>query len=413
MIPKYEWLIAWRYLKSKQKDSFISVISAFSLAGIALGVATLIIVMSVMNGYEVELIKRIIGINGHLTINRESGDIYDYDAYVREISKIEGVEFSAPMITGQGMASHEAASSGVMVRGMRASDVMEKPALEGAIKFGSIYHDKANEVIIGVTLARKLGVKMGDKIKLISASSDVTILGTMPRIKTYEVVGLFDVGMYEYNASTVFMPLEAAQNYFDHEDAVTDIEIILSNHKLTDIVTNEIAVLRDDRMMVVDFSKSNEQLVAALTVERNVMFLILTLMVLVAAFNIISSLIMLVKDKSKSVAILRTIGLSKASVLRIFIICGSFIGVTGSAIGGILGVMFASNIENIRSFLEGLTGTNLFDPMIYYLTKLPASLEFSNVASIISMSMLLSFLATIYPAWRAAKLMPAQALRYE
>lgn len=413
MIPKYEWLIAWRYLKSKQKDSFISVISAFSLAGIALGVATLIIVMSVMNGYEVELIKRIIGINGHLTINRESGDIYDYDSYVSEISKIEGVEFSAPMITGQGMASHESASSGVMVRGMRASDVMEKPALEDAIKFGSIYHDNTNEVIIGATLARKLGVKMGDKIKLISASSDVTILGTMPRIKTYEVVGIFDVGMYEYNASTIFMPLEAAQNYFDHENAVTDIEIILSNHKLTDVVTNEIAVLRDDRMMVVDFSKSNEQLVAALTVERNVMFLILTLMVLVAAFNIISSLIMLVKDKSKSVAILRTIGLSKGSVLRIFIICGSFIGVTGSAIGGILGVMFAANIENIRSFLEGLTGTNLFDPMIYYLTKLPASLEFSNVVSIISMSMLLSFLATIYPAWRAAKLMPAQALRYE
>lgn len=413
MIPKYEWLIAWRYLKSKQKDSFISVISAFSLAGIALGVATLIIVMSVMNGYEVELIKRIIGINGHLTINRELGDIYDYDEYVSEISKIEGVEFSAPMITGQGMISNESASSGVMVRGMRASDVMEKPALQDSIKFGSVYHDNANEVIIGVTLARKLGVRIGDKIKLISASSDVTILGTMPRIKTYEVAGIFDVGMYEYNASTIFMPLEAAQNYFDHENAVTDIEIILSNHKLTDVVTNQIAVLRDDRMMVVDFSKSNEQLVAALTVERNVMFLILTLMVLVAAFNIISSLIMLVKDKSKSVAILRTIGLSKASVLRIFIICGSFIGVTGSAIGGILGVMVAVNIENIRSFLEGLTGTNLFDPMIYYLTKLPASLEFSNVVSIISMSMLLSFLATIYPAWRAAKLMPAQALRYE
>lgn len=413
MIPKYEWLIAWRYLKSKQKDSFISVISAFSLAGIALGVATLIIVMSVMNGYEVELIKRIIGINGHLTINRESGDIYNYDEYNHKISKINGVSFSAPMVTGQGMASHENTSSGVIIRGMKASDVMEKPSLEGAIKLGSIYHDNTNEVIIGVTLARKLGLKLGDKIKLISASSDVTILGTMPRIKTYEVVGVFDVGMYEYNASTIFMPLEAAQNYFDHENGVTDIEIILSNHNLTNAVTREIALLSDDRMMVVDFSKSNEQLVAALTVERNVMFLILTLMVLVAAFNIISSLIMLVKDKSKSIAILRTIGISKGSVLRIFIICGSFIGVTGSAVGGLLGVVFAANIENIRSFLESITGTNLFDPMIYYLTKLPVSLEFDNVVTIISMSMLLSFLATIYPAWRAAKLMPAQALRYE
>jgi len=413
MIKKYEWMIAWRYLRSKQKEGFISVISAFSLAGIALGVATLIIVMSVMNGYEVELIKRIVGINGHLSINKRSSDITDYNQYVNEIRGVPGVAFAAPMIMGQGMLSADKFSSGVMVRGMSESDVMEKPMLSGSIKAGSFYHDNANEVVIGSILARKMGVSLGDKVKLISASSEVTILGTMPRIKTYEVVGIFDVGMYEYNASTIFMPLSQAQNYFDHPDAVTDIEIVLTHPKFAAAVQDHLSELRDDEMMVTDFSQSNDQLVAALRVERNVMFLILTMIVVVAAFNIISSLIMLVKDKTKSIAILRTMGISQVSILKIFIMCGSCIGVSGAVLGGIIGVLFSVNVERMRAVLESMSGVTLFDPVIYYLTKLPSELEISNVIVVLIISVLLSFMATIYPAWRAAKLMPAQALRYE
>jgi lipoprotein-releasing system permease protein len=413
VIKKYEWDIAWRYLRSKQKEGLISIITSFSLAGIALGVATLIIVMSVMNGYEVELIKRIIGINGHLNISKVDGNITGYSGYILKIEQIPEAKFVAPLVMGQGMLSSDVASCGVMVRGMSEESLRNKPTMESSIKFGDIYKNSSNQIVIGTTLAYKLNVSIGDKVRLISASSDVTILGTMPKIKTYYVSGIFDVGMYEYNATTIFMPIDQAQLYFDYDDAISDIEVVLNHPKQAEEFKKELAVISEPDFSINDVSQSHEQLVAALRVERNVMFLILTMIIIVAAFNIVSSMIMLVKDKTKSIAILRTIGVTKRSMLKIFIICGTFIGLVGSVLGGGIGILVSLHIETIRTFLENFTGVALFDPVIYYLTKLPSELDYYNVALVLSMSMTLSFLATIYPAWRAANLMPAQALRYE
>lgn len=413
MIKNYEWMIAWRYLRSKQKDSFISVISSFSLAGIAIGVATLIIVLSVMKGYEVDLIKRIVGINGNINISSNSG-IMNYDAkYIQKIEKLPEVKFVAPMVAGQAMASYRDRSSGIVVRGLDVEDIIKKPMLSSSLKQGSFYKMNSNEVVIGDVLARRLKVRIGDKIKLISSSNDVTILGMLPKMKTFTVVGLFDVGMYEYNASMIFMPLEKAQQYFDCDEGITDIEIVLSHPDLVNKIKNNLASFSPNNLIISNFAQSNNQLIAALKVERNVMFIILTMIILVAAFNIISSLIMLVKDKTKSIAILMAMGMDQASILKVFIICGTLIGLIGSIIGTIIGVLVAVNIEKIRSFLEKLTGSTLFDPIIYYLTKLPSELEIYNVVMVLMTAIVLSFLATIYPAWRAAKMLPAQALRYE
>lgn len=414
MFKKYEIKIALRYLKSKRKEGFISVISAFSFIGIALGVATLIIVMAVMNGYEVELIKRILGINGHISVSSPYGKIEKYQELISGIEKIPGVKFVAPQVIGQAMATNKENASGVLVRGMEGEDLKKKPIMDSAIKSGSLNnYIEGNGIIIGTTLAQNLRAGVGSEVKLIAPSSDAIIIGTIPRMKTFKVVGIFDVGMYEYNSSTVFMQLSSAQKFFRYYESISDIEIIAEKLSQVEIIKSEIAAIQKEPLTIIDWSITHQNWINALKVERNVMFLILTLIIIVAAFNIISSLIMLVKEKTRSIAILRTVGMTKSSIIKIFILSGSVIGFVGTFLGAVIGVAFSLNIERIKLFLESMTGLTLFDPVIYYLTQLPVDLEARNVVSVLLISLGLSFLATVYPAWKASKLMPAEALRYE
>jgi len=414
MIQPFELMIAFRYLRAKRRESFISIVSWFSLIGIALGVATLIIVMSVMNGYHVELLKRILGINGHITISQSLGKIENYDEYISQINTIDGVTYSAPLILGQAMATANGTSVGAQVRGMNGASLTHKPVLKDTLDEYSLNKYSNREgVYLGVSLARSLGLRIGDKIKLLIPETATTIVGAIPRMKTYNVVGVFDVGMYEYNATTIFMPLEDAQILFKFKDSVSDIEVMVKDPEAMDGIKDKIFQIMPPQTHMMDWSMANSSLFAALSVERNVMFLILTLIILVAVFNIISSLIMLVKDKSSNIAILRTMGASKNSIIKIFVICGSMIGVIGTLSGALLGITFALNIERIRVFLQSLTGQTLFDPVIYFLTKLPSHLDFGSVFVVCSISLGFSLLATIYPAYRASKLTPAEVLRYE
>ncbi|WHQ47161.1 MAG: lipoprotein-releasing ABC transporter permease subunit [Candidatus Midichloria sp.] len=415
MITKVELLIALRYLRTKNKEGFISIVSAFSLVGIALGVATLIIVMSVMAGYEMQLISKILGINGHITISAVQGDIKNFKELKKKISQIEHVEYTAPIIMAQAMINSESGSSkGVLVRGIDGRDLEKKPAMGSLTSINEFNSYKNNEgIFIGKTMAREMMLGVGDYVKLIAPKVDNLAFGMVPRIKTFKVVGIFDVGMYEYNSNSIFMPLQYAQLFFEHKGSATDLEVVIDHPRYLEFVKRDINSIIDSRLRVVDWTAANQSLMAALRVERNVMFLILMLIILIAAFNIISSLIMLVQDKKKSIAILRTIGMKKISILRIFVICGSIIGITGTFLGAIIGILFTIYIEQIRQFLESMTGQIIFDPIIYFLTTLPAEFSVTSTIIIVATSLLLSFLATIHPAWKAASVMPAVALRYE
>jgi lipoprotein-releasing system permease protein len=414
MIKNYEWMIAWRYLRSKRREGFISVVSAFSLLGIILGVATLIIVMSVMKGYEIELINRIIGINSHVTIGATDRELREYKLILDEVKQNPDVSYVAPIVMGQALATTNNFSTGVEIRGMNGDDIAAKPLVHNSLIAGNFAdYQKQEGVLIGKALARQLRAQVGDELRLISPKTNISILGAIPRSKTFKIVGIFDVGMYEYNSSTIFMPLNLAQLFFDYDETVTDIEVLLTDPYSVKEVAQKIAMSVAQDLIITNWQQNNENIVQALAVERNVMFLILMLIILVATFNIISGLIMLVKEKSYDIAILRTIGMHKLSVIKIFVIAGSMIGIIGSLIGGGLGIWFSLNIQKIKETLESLTGITLFDPVIYFLTTLPSHLVWSDVVLVMSISLLLSFLATIYPAWKAAKLMPAEALRYE
>lgn len=413
MIQSFEWLIALRYLRSKRKESFISVVTGFSLVGIILGVATLIVVMSVMNGFHKQFLSHVLGIQGHVTLAKTDGVFQNYEDFIARLNKIPDITYIAPLVMGQGMATSNLDNSGVMVRGMTAADLKKKPMVYESITDQELDDFKEGKgVIVGISLAQKLQVRIGDTIKIVAPDSTNTVIGNIPRIKTFPVIGLFDVGLYQYNSSTIFMPLSDAQTFFKKYDAVTEIEIMLKNPEQVQHIKKQIRALVGDDVKLIDWQKSQEKFFKALEVERTVMFLILTLIILVAALNIISGLIMLVKEKSTNIAILRTIGSSKSSIIKIFIISGSMIGITGTFLGVILGVSFAMNIERIKNLLESITGTNLFDPVVYFLTTLPSDLEISSVVKVASMSLIFSVLATIYPAWRASRLTPAEVLRY-
>ena len=414
LFSKFERLVAKRYLRAKRKEGFISVITGFAFTGIALGVATLIIVMSVMNGFRHELLSRILGINGHIGIMSPLGYPFNnYKEAVKDLAEIEHVQVVIPMIENQLLVSAGKAAEGAMVRGLRAEDLMKKPILANSMKNVDLKDFSGDNVIMGVRLATKMGIVPGDKITLISPNGKVTAFGSVPRMKSYQVIGTFDVGMYEYDSNFIFMPLEAAQTYFGLKGAVTHIDVTLDDESVLRSVRKVIEESVGAGAYVYDWKQSNAAFFNAIDVERNVMFLILTLIILVAAFNIITGLIMLVKDKGRDIAVLRTMGASKGMIMRIFFMDGAFIGVIGTSIGLILGLWFCHNIENIRQFLQNIAGRDLFSAEIYFLSKLPARVDNLEVLTVALISLLLSFLATLYPAYRAAKFDPVEALRYE
>ncbi|MFO1155118.1 MAG: lipoprotein-releasing ABC transporter permease subunit [Rhodospirillales bacterium] len=414
MFSRFEWHVAMRYLKPRRQEGFISLIALLSFLGIALGVATLIIVMSVMNGFRAELLGRILGLNGHINIQGQVGGITDYEGLRAQVARLPGVRFADPMIENQVMVSASGVARGAVVRGLSPQDMRQRSLIASAITAGSLDAFDGNDAIaIGDRLAERLGLTVGDRLTLISPAGTVTAFGTVPRVRAYRIVALFDVGMYEYDSSFVFMPLEAAQTYFNMPGAVTTLEVFLDDPDRAAEVTKLIWRETDQPLRVTDWQRLNAGFFNAIQVERNVMFLILTLIIVVAAFNIISSLIMLVKEKGRAIAILRTMGATKGSITRIFFIAGSSVGVVGTLLGFVIGLTFARNIESIRQWIQGFTGTDLFASEIYFLSKLPAKVDASEVAVVTIMALVLSFLATLYPSWRAARIEPAEALRYE
>lgn len=410
----FEWLVAGRYLRAKRQESFISVISGFSLVGIALGVATLIIVMSVMNGFRAELLGRILGLNGHLIVQSITGAIPDYDASVARIRQIPGVTNATPFIEGQVLVNTPGQSFGALVRGLTQAGLTRLTAVSSTIKPDVLANfGKDDSIIVGARLAERLGIAPGMAVTLVAPNGDVTPFGSTPRIKTYRVAGTFNIGMSEYDQTYIFMPLKEAQLFFGLGDNVQGIEVMVAQPDNVEKWRFPVQRAAGPTARLTDWQQMNSSLFGALNVERNVMFLILTLIILVAALNIISGLIMLVKDKGGDIAILRTMGASRGAVMRVFFIAGAFIGTTGTVLGVLIGVVFCANIETIRQFLSRITGTTLFDPTIYFLSQMPAKIDPYDVIAVVVMALSLSFAATLYPSWRAARLDPVEALRYE
>jgi lipoprotein-releasing system permease protein len=410
----FERMVAMRYLRARRKEGFISVIAGFSLLGIALGVATLIIVMSVMNGFRHELLARILGLNGHLTMEAYQGPLPNYEQLTDELRKLPMVKMADPLVQGQAMVTVKDRAIGAVVRGMRPEDVKARAIIASNIKQGSLDHFQGDDVvIIGSRMAESLGVGVGDQITLISPQSTPTMIGLIPRIKSYEVVGIFEVGMSEYDSTFVFMPLEAAQLYFKMPGGASDIEIMVNDPDRVGAALDAIEAKIGGNYRFIDWQQANSSFFGAIQVEQNVMFLILTLIIVVAAFNIISGQIMLVKDKGRDIAILRTMGATRGMIMRIFLLSGASIGVLGTALGFAFGLAFADNIESIRQWLQSLLHTHLFPEEVYFLSQLPAIVDPGEVTTVVIMSLTLSLLATLYPSWRAARLDPVEALRYE
>ncbi|HUK59263.1 MAG TPA: lipoprotein-releasing ABC transporter permease subunit [Stellaceae bacterium] len=409
----FERMVAFRYLRARREERFISVIAIFSLLGIALGVATLIIVMAVMNGFRAELLSRILGFNGHINVYAAEGPLTNYGPLAQQVVKLPGIKSATPMIEGQVMASAKAGATGALVRGISEQDIAAQPLLSQHIAPAALQGFKDDNVLLGSRLAFRLGLKIGDSITLISPQGTATAFGTVPRIKSYTIAGTFEVGMYEYDNSVIFMPLEAAQTFFNLGQGVSSLEVMVADPDGVRRYDAEIAQALGGRVRVFDWQQSNLSFFNAVEVERNVMFLILTLIIVVAAFNIVSSMIMLVKDKGRDIAILRTMGATRGMILRIFMLSGASVGIVGTVAGFVLGVAFADNIEAIRQFVQSIIGTQLFAAEIYFLTQIPARIDSDEVASVLAMAFGLSFLATVYPSWRAARLDPVEALRYE
>ena len=410
----FERMVAMRYLRARRQEGFISVIAGFSLLGIALGVATLIIVMSVMNGFRVELLGRILGLNAHIAVYaRASGPIPDYDALVNRLRGLRYVVAAAPLVEGQVLATANSVASFAQIKGMRLADVEARTLLSSNIKKGSLHDFSGDGVLIGTRMAARMGLAVGDFITFINPQGTATAVGTIPRVKAYKVIGLFEVGMYEYDNGYVYMPYDTAQVFFRVPDGANAIEVMLNDADRAGQLAFLIAGIVGPDLRVVDWQQAYASYFGAVQVERNVMFLILTLIILVAAFNIISSMIMLVKDKGRDIAILRTMGATRAMVLRIFFMSGASVGVIGTIGGLVLGVVFTLNIETIRQWLQALSGATIFPAEIYFLSHLPARLDWTEVVQVVVMALALSVLATIYPSWRAARLDPVEALRYE
>lgn len=410
----FEWLLASRYLRARRKEGFVSVIAAVSFLGIMLGVATLIIVMAVMNGFRKDLFAKILGLNGHVVVYKVGAPFNDYADVTAAVAGAKGVKRAIPLIEGQVMVSSAYLATGAALRGVGEQDLKSLPLVADNIRFGSLDgFDTAGGLAIGTRLANMMRINVGDTLTIISPRGAATPFGTAPRSKTYPVTAIFELGMSEYDKTMVFMPLTEAQRYFSKPGEVDILEVVIDDPENVDATSRQIRIAAGPTINVTDWRQRNETFFTVLEVERNVMFIILSLIVLVAALNIISGLMMLVKDKGRDIAILRTMGASKGSVMRVFLITGASIGVVGTLAGLVLGIVFCANIEEIRQFVAWVAGTKVFDPNVYYLTRLPADVNPVETASIVVMALVLSVLATLYPSWRASRLDPVEALRYE
>ncbi len=413
LFSPFERLVGWRYLRARRAEGFVSVITWFSLLGIALGVATLIVVMAVMNGFRQELFTRILGLNGHVNVFAQAGSLYDYEPRLERLRQIPGILLADPIVEGQALMTQNGAATGVMVRGFRAEDLKARQSVASHIIAGTLQDFKDDGIVIGARMAERLTLKVGDDLTLVSAQSRASAFGSVPRLRAYPIVAIFDVGMYEYDNNYVFMPMQAAQVFYRLDSAVTAIEIFVANQQKVNEYREPILAAAGPGTRAQDWQQRHAGFMSTLQVERNVMFLILTLIILVAAFNIISSMFMLVKDKGRDIAILRTMGATRGMVMRVFFLSGASIGVAGTLSGSALGILIATNIEKVRQFFQWLSGTELFRAEFYYLSELPAVVDWQEVTHVVLMALVISFLATIYPSWRAAKLDPVEALRYE
>ncbi len=414
MFNAFERAVAGRYLRARRGERFVSVIAGFSLVGIALGVATLIIVMSVMGGFKTDLLGRILGFNGHLGVYGAGAPLTEFDADVTKIRTVAGVVSAIPVVDGQVLLTDERGdNTGGYVRGIRQADLQSLHAVSDHILAGSLAAFRGPDAIaVGITLANRFGLTVGSKITLVSPQGAATAFGTIPRVRAYTVAAVFQVGMNEYDSGYVFLPLDSAQIFFQQPGQATQIEVSVDDPDHARAIGRAIQqALSGQRVQILDWQQTENSFFAAIQVEQNVMFLILTLIILVAAFNVVSSLIMMVKDKTRDIAVLRTIGAGRGAVLRIFLMVGASIGVTGTIAGTILGVLFCLNVERIQGWVEALTGRTVFDPTVYYLAHLPARLDWHEVVQIIVMALALSLLATLYPSWRAARTDPVEALR--
>jgi lipoprotein-releasing system permease protein len=409
----FEWMLSARYLRARRREGLISVIAGFSFLGIMLGVATLIVVMAVLNGFRTELLDKILGLNGHILVQPMESPLTDWQDVAARLDQVPGIRLAAPVIDGQALASSPSEAVAVFVRGMRADDLNKLASIASNVRQGTLAgFDDSKGLAIGRLLADKLSLHAGDSVTLISQKGAVTPMGVMPRVKTYKITAVFEIGMSEYDSSIVLMPLSEAQGYFNHVNDVSSIEVFTTNPDRVDVFREKVTEAAGRPVLLADWRRRNTTFFDALQVQRNVMFVIVTLIVLVAALNIISGLIMLVKDKGSDIAVLRTMGTTRGSIMRIFLITGASIGVVGTLTGVMVGLVICRNIDAIRQFLSWLTRTDLFPRELYFLSKLPAEIDFGQTSAVVLMALTLSFLATLYPSWRAARLDPVEALRY-
>jgi lipoprotein-releasing system permease protein len=411
----FEWLLALRYLRARRKEGFISVIAGFSFVGIMLGVATLIIVMAVMNGFHKEVFAKFLGLDGHVVVFRlDHRDFPDYQDYAKRLRTAPGVRHAIPVIEGEVLASAPALSHGSKVRGLTEEGLKALPEVSGNIRAGTLEgFDSDGGIAIGSGLRRMLGIEVGDSLTLVSPRGARTPFGTVPRAKSYKVVAVFEVGMQEFDRRFIFMPLDEAQRFFDKGDAVDALEVLVDDPEHVDKAVDAMKGVGIPSLRFITWKQRNAGLSSVLQVERIMMFIIVSIIVLVAAFNIVSGLIMLVKDKGREIGILRTMGATKGAIMRVFLITGASIGFLGTFAGLLLAIVFCWRIDEIRQFAAQVTGVNLFDPNVYQLMRLPADVNWQTTGFIVLMALVVSVVATLYPSWRASRLDPVEALRYE
>ena len=417
MFNAFERAVAGRYLRARKGERFVSIIAIFSLVGIALGVATLIVVASVMTGFQNEVVNRVLAANGHVVLQAYAGDkIEGYAKLAADIAAVPGVVSATPVLDGQVLITGEhGGGTGGLLRGITEEDLRKLRQVSANIIAGSLDAFRGDDaIVVGAGLATMFRLTPGSRITLVSPQGAATAFGTIPRVRAYRIAAVFDAGLATFNNSVVFLPMPAAQVFLQTGDAVSAIELRIADPQHPRAMVDRIRPLLGGRQLLLrDWTRANDQIVAVLQIQKNTMFIVLGMIILVAAFNVISSLIMLVKDKRRDIAVLRTLGASSASMLRIFIMCGAFVGVAGTFLGTLLGVTVCWNLVAIQHFVESLTGGQVFDSSVFLLTALPDQVHWPSVAQVVGLALVLSLLATLYPSWKAARTDPVEVLRNE